>query len=99
SGIQERHDIFVAGLKAINEKLNVFKDIRGMGLLIGAEVVDSLAGKAGTFVTAAAAEGLFVLVAGPNVLRLAPSLIIPKEDIAEGLSRLEKAIEKAIANA
>ncbi|MEP3351222.1 MAG: aspartate aminotransferase family protein [Marinomonas sp.] len=99
SGIQERHDIFVAGLKAINEKLNVFKDIRGMGLLIGAEVVDSLAGKAGTFVTAAATEGLFVLVAGPNVLRLAPSLIIPKEDIAEGLSRLEKAIEKAIANA
>lgn len=99
SGIQERHEMFVAGLKAINEKHNVFKDIRGMGLLIGAEVVDALAGKAGTFITAAAEEGLFVLVAGPNVLRLAPSLVIPKEDIAEGLSRLERAIEKAVANA
>jgi acetylornithine/N-succinyldiaminopimelate aminotransferase len=98
AGVKERHDIFVAGLEAINEKHHVFKEIRGMGLLIGAEVVDSLAGKASSFITAAAEEGLFVLVAGPNVLRLAPSLIIPKEDIAEGLVRLEKAIIKAVAS-
>lgn len=98
-GVKERHDIFVAGLEAINKKHQVFKDIRGMGLLIGAEVVDSLAGKAGTFITAAAEEGLFVLVAGPNVLRLAPSLIITKEEISEGLARLERAIVKAVAEA
>lgn len=97
AGVEERHDVFVAGLKAINEKHQVFKEIRGMGLLIGAEVIDSLAGKAGMFIKAAAAEGLFILVAGPNVLRLAPSLIIPKEDITEGLARLEKAIIKALA--
>lgn len=98
-GVKERHDIFVAGLEAINKKHQVFKDIRGMGLLIGAEVVDSLAGKAGTFITATAEEGLFVLVAGPNVLRLAPSLIITKEEISEGLARLERAIVKAVAEA
>ncbi len=27
------------------------------------------------------------LVAGPNVLRMAPSLVIPEADIAEGMAR------------
>ncbi|MDE8601931.1 aspartate aminotransferase family protein [Marinomonas sp. RSW2] len=98
AGVAKRHDLFVEGLKAINEKHHVFKDIRGMGLLIGAEVIDSLAGKAGEIVKASAAEGLFVLVAGPNVLRLAPSLIITEKDIADGLARLDKAIATVIAN-
>lgn len=98
AGVAKRHDLFVEGLKAINEKYHVFKDIRGMGLLIGAEVIDSLAGKAGEIVKASAAEGLFVLVAGPNVLRLAPSLIITEKDIADGLVRLDKAIATVIAN-
>ncbi|MGR0280103.1 aspartate aminotransferase family protein [Marinomonas dokdonensis] len=97
SGIQKRHDLFVKGLTAINEKHHVFKDIRGQGLLIGGEVVDSLAGKAAEFIKASAAEGLFVLVAGPNVLRLAPSLIIPEKDIQEGLARLEKAVAAVMA--
>jgi succinylornithine transaminase family protein len=98
AGVAKRHDLFVEGLKAINEKYHVFKDIRGMGLLIGAEVIDSLAGKAGEIVKASAAKGLFVLVAGPNVLRLAPSLIITEKDIADGLARLDKAIATVIAN-
>ena len=97
SGIQQRHELFVKGLTAINEKHHVFKDIRGQGLLIGGEVIDSLAGKAGEFIKAAAEEGLFVLVAGPNVVRLAPSLIIPEADIQEGLARLEKAVAKVMA--
>ncbi len=97
-GVAKRHDIFVAGLTALNEKYHVFKDIRGMGLLIGAEVIDSLAGKAGEIVKAAAEEGLFVLVAGPNVLRLAPSLIITEQDIADGLARLDNAIATVVAN-
>lgn len=98
SGVAMRHDLFVAGLNAINEKYHVFKDIRGMGLLIGAEVIDSLAGKAGEIVKAAAEEGLFVLVAGPNVLRMAPSLIITEQDIADGLARLDKAVATVVAN-
>ncbi|TYL48587.1 aspartate aminotransferase family protein [Marinomonas sp. IMCC 4694] len=97
-GVAHRHDLFVAGLNAINDKHHVFKEIRGMGLLIGAEVIDGLAGKAGDIVKAAATEGLFVLVAGPNVLRLAPSLIITEQDIADGLARLEKAIATVVAN-
>ena len=34
------------------------------------------------------------LVAGANIIRFAPSLVIPNEDIAEGLARFEKAVAK-----
>ena len=37
-------------------------------------------------------EGLMTLVAGANVIRFAPSLVIPDEDIIEGLKRFEKAV-------
>ena len=33
-----------------------------------------------------------ILVAGADVVRLAPSLIIPDQDIEEGLERFEKAV-------
>ncbi len=97
AGVETRRQQFVEGIKAINEKHNIFKDVRGMGLLIGAEVVDNFAGKAALFIKAAAKEGLFILVAGPNVVRFAPSLIIPESDIAEGLARFEKAVAAVIA--
>ncbi|TPE50323.1 aspartate aminotransferase family protein [Maribrevibacterium harenarium] len=97
-GVKARHQLFVDGLKAINEKYHVFKDIRGMGLLMGAEVKDELAGHAKDFVAASAEAGLMVLVAGPNVVRFAPSLIIPEEDIKEGLARFEQAVAKVVAN-
>ena len=39
-------------------------------------------------------EGVMTLVAGANIIRFAPSLVIPDEDIAEGLARFEKAVAK-----
>ena len=44
-------------------------------------------------------EGVMALIAGPNVLRMAPSLVIPEEDIAEGMARLERAIKRLVASA
>ena len=40
---------------------------------------------------------LLVLVAGPDVVRLAPSLVISLDEILEGLSRLETALNNALA--
>ena len=37
-----------------------------------------------------------MLVAGPDVIRLAPSLIIPDELIEEGLRRFEQAIAQLL---
>ena len=39
-----------------------------------------------------------MLIAGPNVLRFAPSLIIPDKDIDEGMARLEKAVASVVSS-
>ncbi|MDR3430017.1 aspartate aminotransferase family protein [Silvimonas sp.] len=92
AGVKQRHDWLVDGLKAINAKYHIFEDIRGQGLLIGAELVPALHGKSKDFVNAAARHGLVALVAGVNVVRLAPSLIISQADLVEGLQRFETAV-------
>ncbi|HHH0385907.1 TPA: aspartate aminotransferase family protein [Yersinia enterocolitica] len=90
--IEQRHGLFVQALQEINNKYHVFSDIRGMGLLIGAELAPQYHGRAREFLTAAAANGLMILNAGPDVLRLAPSLVIEQEDIQQGMARLEHVI-------
>ena len=94
NGVKEKAEIYVEGLNAINAKYNVFKEIRGKGLLIGAVLNDDYQGRAKDFLVAAMAEGVMTLVAGANIVRFAPSLVIPNEDIAEGLARFEKAVAK-----
>lgn len=93
-GVQQRFDYFVTGLNKINAKFNVFEQIRGQGLLIGCVLKAEHAGQAKNIVNLAGEQGLLALVAGPNVVRFTPSLIIPFEDIDEGLSRFEQALEK-----
>ena len=58
AGVRAKHQRFVDGLNAINAKYNVFKEVRGMGLLIGAVVSDEFAGRARDFLKAAEAQQL-----------------------------------------
>ena len=96
AGVRAKHQRFVDGLNAINAKYNVFKEIRGMGLLIGAVVSDEFAGRAREFLKAAEAHQLMVLVAGLSVVRFAPSLVIEDKDIDEGLARFDAAIAELV---
>lgn len=96
TGVKHKSQVFKDGLNAINQKYKLFADIRGEGLLIGCELVEAFHGKAKVILDAAAAEGLMMLVAGANVLRFTPSLVIPDEDIKLGLARLEQAIAKLV---
>lgn len=93
-GVKVREQLFKNKLQEINEKYDIFKDIRGKGLLIGAELNEKFDGKARDFLNAAADEGTMVLIAGPSVIRFTPSLIIPEQDIVEGLARFERAVAK-----
>ncbi len=93
-GVKVREQLFKNKLQEINEKYGIFKDIRGKGLLIGAELNEKFDGKARDFLNAAADEGTMVLIAGPSVIRFTPSLIIPEQDIVEGLARFERAVAK-----
>ena len=94
NGVKAKAQLYVDGLQAINAKYDVFKEIRGKGLLIGAVLNDKYQGKAKDFLVSAMSEGVMTLVAGANIIRFAPSLVIPDEDIIEGLARFEKAVAK-----
>ena len=96
NGVKEREQLFREGLNAINEKYNVFSEVRGKGLLIGAVLNEQFAGRARDFLVASANNGLMNLVAGMDVIRFTPSLVIPFEDIKEGLARFDKAINDVV---
>ena len=88
AGVGERHTLIVDKLNALNAKYDLFSAVRGMGLLIGAELASHLRGKAKALTNLAAEEGLIALIAGPDVLRFAPALNIPLADIDEAFVRL-----------
>lgn len=92
SEVEAKHSRFMSGLEAINKRYGVFKEIRSCGLLIGCEMAEAYQGKAKDILVKAMDEGLMVLIAGPNVLRMAPSLIIADGDIDAGMARLDQAI-------
>jgi acetylornithine/N-succinyldiaminopimelate aminotransferase len=96
-GVAERHDLFVNALNQLNAKHHVFKEIRGDGLLIGCELAPAFEGRGKDLVKASEVEGLLLLIAGPSVMRLAPSLLITPADIAEGMSRFDAALTKFVA--
>lgn len=93
-GVAERHRWIAARLGALGKKYGVFSDIRGAGLLIGAELSSTWRGKAKTLTNLAAEEGVIALIAGPDVLRFAPALNIPFGDLEEAFVRLERAIAR-----
>ena len=95
-GVKARHALFMEGLKAINARRHVFAELRGEGVWLGAELDVPWKGKAMDVVKAAGEAGLLVLVAGPDVVRLAPSLVIGLDEILEGLARLETALHRAL---
>ncbi len=96
NGVKAKHQLFVKALQAINAKHQIFREIRGAGLLIGAELIEEWHGQGAKFLAAAREEGLMLLVAGPNVLRFAPSLLVEDDEIAEGMRRLERAVAKTL---
>ncbi|KPN70809.1 acetylornithine/succinyldiaminopimelate transaminase [Neisseria sp. 83E34] len=81
-------------LTALGAETGVFQTVRGEGLLIGCVLADDYAGKASEITALALAHGLMILVAGSNVVRLAPSLLITDEEIEEGVSKLRSALQE-----
>jgi succinylornithine aminotransferase len=93
-GVRDRHKRLKAGLLELGERYGMFSQVRGMGLLIGCVLNDAWKGRAREIFDAAEQEALMLLQAGPDVIRLAPSLVIEEADIVEGLARFERALAK-----
>ncbi|GIC78240.1 acetylornithine aminotransferase [Moritella sp. F3] len=92
--VKAKSVIFKNALAALNHQHGIFADIRGEGLLLGAELTEQYEGQAIAIMNLAAKEGLLILVAGANVLRFTPALNIPDSDIHVGMQKLSLAIEK-----
>lgn len=73
----------------------IIETVRGEGLMFGLKTrVPN-----GDFAAAARAEGLLTVLAGDNVVRLLPPLIIDETHIAEAVARLERACARLAAPA
>ncbi|HWN48668.1 MAG TPA: aspartate aminotransferase family protein [Xanthobacteraceae bacterium] len=68
----------------------VITDVRGEGLLLGLVA----ACPNGELVEAMRAEKLLAVAAGDNVVRMLPPLIIEEPDIADAISRIDRAAER-----
>ncbi|MFP5594524.1 aspartate aminotransferase family protein [Kluyvera sp. 142486] len=97
NGVNAKRERFVQHLQHINAKYDVFSDVRGMGLLIGAALNEKYKGRARDFLYAAADVGVMVLNAGPDVMRFAPSLVVEEVDIDEGMQRFAQAVAKIVS--
>ena len=80
--VRERGSQLAAGLKRFDGVVSV----RGRGLLLGAVIE----GDASDVVDRARADGLLVLAAGADVVRLAPPLTVTAVEVDEALATLER---------
>ncbi|HST45778.1 MAG TPA: aminotransferase class III-fold pyridoxal phosphate-dependent enzyme, partial [Luteimonas sp.] len=77
-----------AALAGLDAELQLFSEIRGRGLMLGAQLRPGHAGRAGEILDHAAAHGLLLLQAGPDVLRFVPPLNIDALAVQDGIARL-----------
>ncbi|MCD6485112.1 MAG: acetyl ornithine aminotransferase family protein [Candidatus Odinarchaeota archaeon] len=87
--------------KELAEKYPVIGDIRGLGLMIGIELVkDEKKTPAkeirNKLIQRAFKNGLLLLGAGPNNVRLAPPLVITEQQIDMGMEIFEKSLKQVL---
>lgn len=78
----------------LTEKLagnSFIKEIRGKGLLIGIECTQPV----GDVIKEAQLQGLLVISAGPQVIRLLPNLLVTEEDLNRGIGILCSILAKS----
>ena len=88
--VREMGKRFMSSLAALH--LPMVTEIRGRGLLIGVELADAI----GPLVEQAARDAGFIInAARPNVLRIAPPLIISNEQIDQAVAALPGILDTA----
>ncbi len=95
-GVTQRSRRLCDAVNDIGRRQGLFEPVRGLGLLLGVPMSEAWKGRAKEVVAAGLRHGVWCLVAGPDVLRLAPSLIIPKVDLDEGVRLLDAACAELV---
>ncbi len=96
--VKDASQNLVAKLEAVaSDYPQVFAKVRGSGLMLGMVLADAWRGRAKEVAKAAEAEGLMLLIAGPDVVRLLPALLVSDAQIDEGIALLRRALESMLA--
>jgi len=83
-------EYFKGGLEALKTRYRLVKEVRGLGLMLGAELrFDVL-----NVLFKSVDKGVLILDAGRNVLRFLPPLVIEKEQIDKVLAVLDVILEE-----
>ncbi len=80
------------GLESISRELSVFSEVRGRGLLVGAELRPEVPFDAKAVVLAARDRGVLVHLAGPRVVRLVPPLVVEAKEVDAALDVLKEVL-------
>jgi acetylornithine/N-succinyldiaminopimelate aminotransferase len=96
NGVNQKEALFRELVAEINDQYDVFSEVRGKGLLLGLALNDKYKGRAKEIITAGMEHGVMCLVAGMDVVRFTPSLVIPDADIREGMARFAKAVAHVV---
>lgn len=97
--VEKKGKYFVKSLKELQKDCKIIGDVRGLGLMIGLELVKDQKSKKpaikerDTIILDCFEKGLALLPAGESSIRLAPPLIINKEDMDIGLEILSDALK------
>lgn len=78
-------------LNKLSKEVPILGKVKGLGLLQGIEIKDIAPGDV---VKKAKEAGLLILSSGTNMLRIAPPLIIKKEELEKGISILKSVLSK-----
>jgi len=87
-------------LQAIVEDYpQVFTEVRGSGLMLGMVLAQGYLGRAKEISKAAEHQGLMVLIAGPDVVRLLPALVVSDAQIEQAVQLLRAALDAFLSPA
>lgn len=91
--VEEKSERFIKGLtKIANNHPDHVEQVKGKGLLLGLQFKEHV--DTGAIVQKARENGLLVITAGMNVVRIVPALNIPNDVIEEGIDVLGKVVDE-----
>ncbi len=92
--VKQASQVLTGALQAVvKDYPQVFAQVRGSGLMLGMVLTEAYKGRAKDISKAAEAEGLLVLIAGLDVLRFLPALVVSDAQIAAADVALRRALD------
>lgn len=94
--VRDKGEFLAGELSALSFKNSFCGEVKGLGLLRGLEIKTELPGspKIPDIINLAREKGLLILRSGDNILRIAPPLIISKEQLKKGAEILDETLKE-----